>query len=302
MTYLKDEGQPGNREGRELKPNQSGGQIHPNLSVIVANYNNELYIRECLDSILNQTFKNLEIIVSDDASTDNSPSTIKEYEGKYPGVLKGIFCPVNRGVAQNRHEAILQAKSVYITTLDSDDYYYDAQKLEKEMALISHYKKEKGKDIIAFSNILLVKGDKTLIKAWGNPGNIKEGIVFYEIITRACMIPRDFIMKKAAYFEVGGYDFQFTIYEDWDLKIRLAKKYEFYYTGINGIGYRRHGTGLSAVPISQNIKWLKKVFKKNKGLIDKTQKKEAVKAIDDFTRTMKARHRKCKPDPLREKN
>lgn len=264
----------------------------PLLSVIVANYNNEPYIRDCLDSILRQTFKNLEIIVSDDCSIDDSPQIISQYEKKCPGIVKGIFSPVNRGVAQNRHEAILQAKSEYITTLDSDDYYYDPQKLEKEMALISYHKKEKGKDIIAFSNILLVKGDKTLIRAWGNPGNIKEGKVFYEIITRACMIPRDFIMKREAYFEVGGYDKRFAIYEDWDLKIRLAKKYEFYYTGINGIGYRKHGTGLSAVPISQNIKWLKKVFKKNKGLIDKTQKKEAVKAIDGFTRTMKANHRK----------
>jgi len=264
------------------------------LSVIVANYNNEFYIRECLDSILNQTFKNLEIIVSDDCSTDDSPQIISRYEKKYPGIVKGIFSPVNRGVAQNRHEAILQAKNQFITTLDSDDYYYDAQKLEKEMALISYYKKEKGKDIIAFSNILLVKGDKTLIKAWGTPENIKEGKILYEVITRNCMIPRDFVMKRHAYFEAGGFDFQFSIYEDWDLKIRLAKTYEFYYTGINGTAYRKHGTGLSAVPISRNIKWLKKVFKKNKVLIDKTRKKEAVKAINNFTRTMKANNRKRK--------
>ena len=272
------------------------------LSVIVANCNNEPYIRECLDSILQQTFKNLEIIVTDDCSRDDSPRIIREYEKKYPGIVKGIFSPVNRGVAQNRHEAILQAKNKYITTLDSDDYYYDAQKLEKEMALISYYKKEKDKDIMAFSNILMVNADKTLIKVWGNPGNIKEGKVFYEIITRACMIPRDFIMKREAYFEAGGYDKRFAIYEDWDLKIRLAKKYEFYYTGINGIGYRKHGTGLSALPISQNIKWLKKVFKKNKGLIDKTQKKKAIKAIDDIIKTMKANNRKRKHNRAREKN
>jgi glycosyltransferase involved in cell wall biosynthesis len=260
------------------------------LSVIVANYNKERFIGECLESILNQTYKDLEIIVSDDASTDNSPAIIREYEKKYPGVVKGIFSPNNRGVAQNRHEAILQAKSEYITTLDSDDYYYDAQKLEKEMALISHNKKEKSKDIIAFSNIMLVRGDKTLIHVWGNPGNIKEGKVLYEIITRTCMIPRDFIMKREAYFEVGGYDKRFAIYEDWDLKIRLAAKYEFYFTGINGTAYRRHGTGLSSIPVSRNMKWLKKVFKKNVGLADKNQKKEAVQAIRHFIKVCKENH------------
>lgn len=274
---------------------------NPLLSVIVSNYNYGTYIRECLDSILNQTFKNLEIIVSDDGSTDDSPQIIRDYEKRYPGVVMGIFTPVKRGVAQARHEGILKSKSEFITTLDSDDYYYDNQKLEKEMELISFHKKTTGKDIIAYSNFALVREDKSLIRFQGNLGNIKEGKIFNDIITRSCMIPRDFIVKKDAYFEVGGFDHRFTIYEDWDLKIRLAKKYEFYYTGINGTAYRRHGTGLSSIPISMNIKWLKKVFKKNKGLIDKTQKREAVKAIVNYTKRMKTNNRKSKRNHTRGK-
>ncbi len=245
------------------------------LSVIVANYNNERFIRECLESILNQTYKDLEIIVSDDASTDNSPAIIRGYEKKYPGVVKGIFTPVNRGVAQNRHEAILQAKSEYITTLDSDDYYYDNQKLGKEMDLISHYKKTTGRDIIAYSNIVMVKEDKTMIRLRGNPGDIREGKIFNEIITRSCMIPRDFIMKKEAYFEAGGYDFSFPIYEDWDLKVRLAHKYEYYYTGLKGIAYRRHGKGLSAASPGEHIKYLNSIFHKNLHL-SRVQDRESI--------------------------
>ncbi len=221
------------------------------LSVIVANYNNESYIRDCLESIMSQTYKNLEIVVSDDCSTDHSLEMINEYERKYPRIITVLPSSINRGVARTRHEAILQAKGEYITTLDSDDYYYDNQKLEKEMELILQYKKQ-DKDILAFSNIVLVKGDKTLIGIQGNSKNIKEGKIFDDIITRSCMIPRDFIMKKEAYFEVGGYDYRFPIYEDWDLKIRLAKKYEFNYTGVNGTAYRRHGAGLSS-PQSQSI-------------------------------------------------
>jgi glycosyltransferase involved in cell wall biosynthesis len=275
----------------------------PLLSVIVANYNNQSYIRDCLDSILEQTYKDLEIIVSDDGSTDGSPEIIKKYEKKYPGIVKGIFNSLNRGVARTRHEAILQAKGEYITTLDSDDYYYDPQKLEKEIEVIALQKEKTNKiDVMAFSNIVLVKGDKSLISVWGNPGNIKEGNVLYEIITRTCMIPRDFIMKRDAYFEVGGFDFQFPIYEDWDLKIRLANRYEFYYTGINGTAYRRHGTGLSAIPISKNIKWLKKVFKKNLCLIDKTQRKDAVRAIRNFTKALKANNRKRNLNRNRKEN
>ena len=256
-------------------------QNSPLLSVIVANYNNDSYIKDCLESIMSQTYKNVEIVVSDDCSIDNSLEIINEYERKYPGIVKVISSSINRGVARTRHEAILQAKGEYITTLDSDDYYYDDQKLEKEMELILQYKKQ-DKDILAFSNIVLVKGDKTVIRVWGNSDNLKEGKIFDDIITRSCMIPRDFIMKSEAYLEVGGYDFRFPIYEDWDLKIRLAKKYEFYYTGVNGTAYRRHGTGLSSPPIPKHIKLLKKIFKKNFNLTNKTRKKTSINGFNNF--------------------
>jgi glycosyltransferase involved in cell wall biosynthesis len=294
MTCRNDSSQPGNRQRRQLVQNQSTLQSPPLLSVIVANYNYGAYMRECLDSILNQTFKNLEIIVSDDCSTDDSPQITREYEKRFPGVVIGIFSPVKRGVAQARHEAVLQAKAEYITTLDSDDYYYHNQKLEKEMELISFQKKTTGKDIIAYSNFALVKEDKSLIRFQGNPGNIREGKIFNDIITRSCMIPRDFIMKKEAYFEVGGFDSRFTIYEDWDLKIRLAQKYEYYYTGINGIAYRKHGIGLSSLPIKNNIKWLKKVFKNNIKLIPKTGRKEISNRFKNFVKNTMVRHRSRK--------
>lgn len=259
----------------------------PLLSVIVANYNNEFYIRDCVDSILEQTYKDVEIILSEDASTDYSPEIIRLYETKYPGIVKVIFSMVNRGVAKTRHEAILKAQGDYITTLDSDDYYADPRKLQMEMGLITDHKNKTGRDILAFSNILLVKADKRPFRILGNETNIREGYILEEILTRACMIPRDYIIKKDAYFAVGGYDPQFPIYEDWDLKIRLASQYEFFYTGIVGTAYRRHGNGLSSLPLSHNIKWLKKVFKKNLNLVGQERKKEAMQSIRQFLERIK---------------
>lgn len=244
-----------------------------NLSVIVANYNNAPYIKECLESIVTQTYKDFEIIVSDDGSTDESPHIIKEYEKKYPGIVKGIFCPFNRGVAQTRHEAMLQARGEYITTLDSDDYYNDPHKLEKEMELIHRHKEKDGKDILAFSNVLMVKEDKTLIHNMGDTETIKEGMLLENIISRSCMIPRDFIMVRAAYFEVGGYDLSLKTHEDWDLKIRLAARYPFYYTHHTGTGYRRHSSGLSGISHHIRTKNLWKVFFKNLPLIPLEKKK-----------------------------
>ena len=269
-------------QGRKLAPADLPAAPPPLLTVIIANYNYGLYIRECLESILTQTFKNLEIIVFDDCSDDDSRPIIREFEHRYPGVVTGIFTPVKKGVTLARHEAILKSRADYITTIDSDDYYYDPRKLEKEWELITHHKQTTGKDIIAFSNIALVNRDKSVIRIQGSPDTIKEGNILKEIMTRSCMIPRDFIVSKEAYFAVGGYDRRFSIYEDWDLKIRLAQKYEYYYSGLTGIAYRRHGTGLSSLPIKDNLKWLKKVFKKNKKLAPKAEKKAIIAGFNQF--------------------
>jgi len=182
--------------------------------------------------------------------------------------VKVISNASNLGVTQTRHLAILQARGEYLTTLDSDDYYYETQKLQREMALVLTYKKYTGKDIIGFSNIVLVKGDKTVINVRGDSNNIKEGQIINEIMSRSCMIPRDFIMKRDIYFEVGGFDTDIPIYEDWDLKIRLASKCDFYFSKVNGTAYRRHGRGLSSAPASEHVEWMQRIFDKNLTLVD----------------------------------
>lgn len=90
-----------------------------------------------------------------DASKDNSVEIIKEYEKKYD-FIKGIDNRTNKGVSLNRHKAILKAKGDYITTLDSDDFFYNNKKLENEMKLIEYYKGKYSKEVIAYSNVKLV--------------------------------------------------------------------------------------------------------------------------------------------------
>ena len=239
------------------------------LSVVVANCNNQQYIGDCFDSILEQSYPNIEIIVVDDCSTDNSPAIIREYAARYPEILKPFFNSSNRGVAFTRHRAIRETAGEYVTTLDGDDYYYHRQKLAEEMALVLRAKQRDGKDIVSFSNIALVKPDKRLIQFFDQIHPIREGHIFEEILGRSCMIPRDFVMSKELYFEVGGYDCSLPIFEDWDLKIRLSRDNEFYYTRIPGTAYRRHGKGLSAKPREEIIHWLTIVFEKNISLAER---------------------------------
>lgn len=90
------------------------------ISVIIPCYNQEKYIAEALDSVLEQTFKDFEIIVINDGSTDNSANIIKSYVKKHPQIIRYIG-QRNQGVIAARNNAIAKAQGEYIFPLDGDD-------------------------------------------------------------------------------------------------------------------------------------------------------------------------------------
>lgn len=101
------------------------------VSVIVPVYNAEVFLKDTIESAINQSYKNLEIILVDDMSTDDSRKVIKYYEEKYENV-KSIFLEKNSGVAKARNIGIKNSKGRYIAFLDSDDVW-DKDKIKKQV-------------------------------------------------------------------------------------------------------------------------------------------------------------------------
>jgi FkbM family methyltransferase len=93
----------------------------PLVSVIVAAYNVEKYLRQCLDSLVNQTLTNIEIIVVNDASTDNSAEIINWYRLSYSN-LRVVNCEFNKGLASVRNIGLRAAKGRYVAFADGDDW------------------------------------------------------------------------------------------------------------------------------------------------------------------------------------
>ncbi|WP_019156025.1 glycosyltransferase [Robertmurraya massiliosenegalensis] len=93
---------------------------NPILSIIIPVYNVEAYIRKCIESILNQTYKNIEIIAIDDGSTDNSLKILKQYELNNNNIT--VISQENSGQSVARNKGIMQSRGKYIHFLDSDDY------------------------------------------------------------------------------------------------------------------------------------------------------------------------------------
>ena len=94
--------------------------MNPKISIIIPTYNSASIIENCINSILNQTYKNMEIIIIDDGSTDNTKNHLKKYES-----LKQVklLYQENSGVSVSRNKGIEISTGEYITFLDSDDYY-----------------------------------------------------------------------------------------------------------------------------------------------------------------------------------
>lgn len=124
------------------------------FSIIIPNYNKEEYVRETLESIFNQTYKNFEVIVVDDGSTDKSIEIIKEFDIK-------LFHTNRKRAGGARNVGIDNATGDYIIFLDSDDYFTDNTVLERLNNLIN------GEDMIflnytkdKFGEVMIIKEEK----------------------------------------------------------------------------------------------------------------------------------------------
>ena len=120
------------------------------ISIILPVYNAEKYLHKCIDSILKQDIKAIEIIAINDCSTDNSLEILKKYNKKYP-TLKIINHKTNMGAGAARNNALKEATGKYITFIDSDDWFGDKY-------LESLYKEAKKTNAdIVFSNMMMVE-------------------------------------------------------------------------------------------------------------------------------------------------
>ena len=105
----------------------------PKVSVLVAVYNAEKYLRTCIDSLLNQSLKDIEVVCVDDASTDNSLALLNEYAAK-DSRLKVVTLAENSGISHTRNVALGMSTGEYVCMVDSDDWLStDALQLAAEV-------------------------------------------------------------------------------------------------------------------------------------------------------------------------
>lgn len=108
----------------------------PLVSVCIPTYNQENFIVDALEGALMQKDCDFEIILANDGSTDGTTRICRDYAAKYPGVIRLIDQPHNKGIIINTRDCLLAAKGKYIAICEGDDYWQDPFKLKKQVAIL----------------------------------------------------------------------------------------------------------------------------------------------------------------------
>ena len=206
---------------------------NPIVSIIIPNYNNGKYITQCIESIETQTYKNIEIVIVDDVSTDDSREIILRLKQAYKNIVT-VFLDNNRGVSNARNVGVERSNGEYICFLDPDDFFWANDKIENEMRLIQEYL-YKGEKIMAYSGVICVNESGEYVEDRGLDGQLTGYIVSaYLARFKEDKHPRNEIVDKAAFYEAGGFDEKMSFWEDSDLFIRLLRIRDVFFTGKYG--------------------------------------------------------------------
>ncbi len=211
---------------------------NPLVSVIIPVYNRADLIRETIESVLKQTYQNIEIIVVDDGSTDNSIEILNEFSKKiklfqHPG-------KINKGQAAAINLGLKMAKGSYIAILDSDDLFYPL-KIEKQVEYLNSHL-EKG---IVYSNGMNIDFEGsplyTLYPAGDRPPIGPEAV----LENCAFNLPSNALVRKNVFDQVGFLNESLRSAQDHEMAIRLAEISDIGYIDDILWGYRRHGNSIS---------------------------------------------------------
>jgi glycosyltransferase involved in cell wall biosynthesis len=215
----------------------------PVVSVILPAYNAEAYILQALNSVLSQTYKNIEVIVVDDGSSDGTAHIVEAIAQRYSRVI--LLRQSNSGVAAARNLAIQKSRGEYIAPIDADDIWYP-QKIEKQLHCMLHAEPSTGL-VYAWSVHIDEKG---LLTGGFNASNI-EGDVFPLLIFSNFVANSSApLIRRVCFEQVGGYSARLLKLnaqgcEDRDLYLRIAESYKFRVVKEFLVGYRKVHNSMS---------------------------------------------------------
>ncbi|ASC69626.1 putative glycosyltransferase [Halomicronema hongdechloris C2206] len=203
----------------------------PIVSVIIPTYNRAVLLEKAIKSVLKQTFSNFELIIVDDASSDQTTATIDRL---YESCIKYIKHNKNMGVCAARNTGLAQAKGEYVAFLDSDDEWMP-DKLQRQIDRFNEANERIGV-IYTWLKVVDINAQFQKLRKPSLHGNIEQDLLYSNFIGTPStpMIKRNYIEKTL------GFDTRLRCCEDWDIWLQLAHNCEFDLIPEPLVQYRDH--------------------------------------------------------------
>jgi len=190
------------------------------VSVIIPTFNRAMKTARAVASVLYQTYTDYEIIVVDDGSQDNTEDILSQFGRR----LRYIALPFNQGVSVARNRGIRESQAQWVAFLDSDDYWLP-QKLEVQMAFF----KSRPETLICQTQEIWIRNGR-----YANPKkrHLKPSGDLFEPSLRLCLVsPSAVMLRRSLMEEVGLFDEDLPVCEDYDLWLRIACRHPIFLIG-----------------------------------------------------------------------
>ncbi len=225
----------------------------PLVSIICLCYNHEQFVEAAILSTLKQSYSNIEVIVVDDCSTDNSRHVIEKITKKYPQITT-LFLDENHGNTRAFNKGLRLASGDYIIDLAADDILLD-DRVTRGLQTFDKLDESYG---VNFTNAAIIDKDalisghfysiNSLGKALSSP---PEGDLYASLIQRFFICPPTMMSRKVVFESLNGYDESLT-YEDFDFWVRSSRKYKYCFTDEVLVHRRKLADSLSSKQYTRN--------------------------------------------------
>lgn len=211
----------------------------PKVSVMIITYNQEDLISETIESVLSQDYGNLEIVVSDDASTDRTAEIIQKYVDLYPNKVVPVLNKKNLGITGNSNTAFFACTGEFIAVLGGDDLFLP-HKIKEQVKLF-----QDSEVVLSYHGVEIFQHQTGEILFTTNTTQNEDINDAYEIISKGGIPGASSVMVRRSACPEHGFDPSFPVVSDWIFYIEIAMRGHI--AKLNGVfgRYRKHGKGAS---------------------------------------------------------
>jgi glycosyltransferase involved in cell wall biosynthesis len=253
---------------------------YPLVSIICLCYNHERFIKEALDSVLAQTYPNIEIIIVDDSSTDSSVSFIREYCKAYPHI-RFISTETNIGNCAAFNKGWHNTKGEFIIDFATDDILLP-NRVEKQVAAFKQLDETYG---VVYTDALYINDAGEPLQyhcKHDSKGKLisfaPSGDIFKELLLKYFICPPTMMMRRSVFEKLKGYD-ESLAYEDFDFWVRSSRYYKYYFLDTVTTQRRVHNASLSQgfyKPGNKLLRSTLQVCEKAVALVQTVKEKQAL--------------------------